>query len=975
MNLNRLLSLLIVSALVFGLKAQTVVVSPIPQSIVWGAKAFDNTATFTINGETIADKDAVKLLKSNVNTSASGQIQILIGKKGDAAIQDVDSKIPNKPEAYYLEIKPTKIYVAGADSAGTYYGVQTLLQILASPEVMQAVITDYPLVSERGLVEGFYGNTFSQQDRISQFEFYGKTKMNTYIYGPKDDPYHGFGTKWRDPYPTAQANQMKELIQKAHENKVKFVWAVHPGNDIKWDDNNGDGIIDDFVACKNKFEKMYQLGVRSYAVFFDDIGGIGTDARNQAKMMNYLTTEFVNKKSDVDPLILCPTQYNQAYAGGDYLTVLGSEMDASVRVMWTGKSVVRMIDAETMTWINSRINRKAYIWLNYPVTDYCIDHLLMGPFYGNDNNIDQQLGGFVANPMEYAEASKVALFSVAEYAWNMKKYNANESWLRALRFLMPDNFNAFKVFCENNVDLGTTAHGMRRDNESAPFKAAYDPFMTAYGKANATAEQANALDAEFKKIRNSSTELLATAESPAMIKEIKPWIQVLDLIAQKGEVMVEMYKNLAAGEPELFVNNYLKLDSIDKVKNKIRSRDFAGSIKSPYPKPANEVMVPALTKLLNTLVLDYKSKFNYRLDVFPAQVLENGVYFIKQNGKYLTNVRNSTNPTFVATRDDANPQRQEWKIAIDPETGRYNIMSAEDSRVVNELGNFSTNPYEAAWHTYRIYRLNGKFAIQNSGSAGNNFWTGNGTRISKGTVVEPTSDTFIFDIVPTSNEAFIYPNFDQENTFYVKSNNKYLTNKNIKGSGGTPTFEEFKENDKSISQEWSFPIDKTVNRFKFVSVADNRYVNEYGVFGTNSFYSTWNTYLISEVNGRYSIRNAGEAGTNYWGVYEESSALRLGKSNAALADSYTIEILPARVFSSTHTLTASRASLVVLKNKLQLNCETDVDCLKLFSLNGMLQKYATKVKEISTDGLKSGLYLLTVSYADKLNETLKVAIK
>ncbi len=975
MNLNRLLSLLIIIVLSFGVNAQTVVVSPVPQSIVWGAKAFDNTTTFTINGESTADKDAVKLLKSNITTSTAGQIQILIGKKGDAAIQDVDSKIPNKPEGYYLEIKPTQIYVAGADSAGTYYGVQSLLQIIASPEVMQVIISDYPLVAERGLVEGFYGNTFSQQDRISQFEFYGKTKMNTYIYGPKDDPYHGFGNKWRDPYPTTQANQMKELIQKAHENKVKFVWAVHPGNDIKWDDKNSDGIIDDFVACKNKFEKMYQLGVRSYAVFFDDIGGIGTDARNQAKMMNYLTKEFVNKKPDVDPLILCPTQYNQAYAGGDYLTLLGTEMDASVRVMWTGKSVVRMIDMETMTWINSRINRKAYIWLNYPVTDYCIDHLLMGPFYGNDNNIDQLLGGFVANPMEYAEASKVALFSIAEYAWNMKKYNANESWLRALRFLMPDNFNAFKVFCENNVDLGTTAHGMRRDNESAPFKAAYDPFMTAYGKANATAEQANALDAEFKKIRNSSAELLATAESPALVNEIKPWIRVLDLIAQKGEVMVDMYKNLAASEPELFVKNYLKLDSIDKVKNKIRSRDFTGSIKSPYPKPANEVIVPALTKLLNTLVLDYKSKFNYRLDVFPAQVLENGVYYIKQNGKYLTNVRNSTNPTFVATRDDANPQRQEWKIAIDPETGRYNIMSAEDSRVVNELGNFSINPYEAAWHTYRIYRLNGKFAIQNSGSAGNNFWTGNGTRISKGTVVEPTSDTFVFEIVPTSNEAILYPNFDQENTFYVKSNNKYLTNKNIKGSGGTPTFEELKENDKSFSQEWSFPVDKTVNRFKFLSAADNRYVNEHGVFGTNSFYSTWNTYLISEIGGRYSIRNAGEAGTNYWGAYEEASALRLGKSSAAFADSYTIEILPARVFSSTHALTASRANLVVLKNKLQLNCESDVDCLKLFSLNGMLQKYATKVKEISTDGLKSGLYLLTVSYTDKLNETLKVAIK
>ena len=30
----------------------------------------------------------------------------------------------------------------------------------------------------------------SHEARLSQLRFYGQNKMNTYIYGPKDDPYH-----------------------------------------------------------------------------------------------------------------------------------------------------------------------------------------------------------------------------------------------------------------------------------------------------------------------------------------------------------------------------------------------------------------------------------------------------------------------------------------------------------------------------------------------------------------------------------------------------------------------------------------------------------------------------------------------------------------------------------------------------------------------------------------------------------------
>ncbi len=755
MKFNRITFIFIFTILFYGMSyAQQVRISPVPQSITWGSKAFDNTVNFRITGATDADVDAVKLLQDKLAISSNGAVEIIIGQKGQAAIQAVEFDIPNRTEGYFLDVQSDKVYIAGADSIGTYYGVQTLLQILAAPEVMKVTVADYPLVSERGLIEGFYGNPFSFEDRVSQFVFYGQNKMNTYIYGPKDDPYHGFGTKWRDPYPTKEANQIKELIGKAHENKVKFVWAVHPGNNIFWDDKDGDGVIDDFVATKNKFEAMYNLGVRTFAVFFDDIGGIGADPKNQAKLMNYLTNEFVKAKPDVDPLILCPTQYNQSWAGGEYLNILGDEMDESVRIMWTGKSVVRMIDEETMTWINSRIKRKAYIWLNYPVTDYLIDRLLMGSFYGNSKDIDHMLGGFVANPMEYGEASKVALFSVADYAWNMRDYDETASWHHAMRFLMPDNYEAFKIFCENNVDLGSTVHGMRRKDESKNFITDADPFLNKYMKGEYNKEQATAVKNHFISFQNSTDELLKSTTSPALIEEIKPWAQVFSYIGMKGEVMMNMLENIQNEEPELFIENYLRLDAIDKEKDLIRSRNFEGSIKNPFPKPANHVVVPYLKKFLNVLVSDYRSKFDYGKEVFPETVIENGTYFIKYNGKYLTNVRGSSNPSFVEKRDDMNPQRQEWVINMDAETGRYSIISSEDSRYINELGSFTlnnaSNPYDAAWHSFNVFHLDGKYAIQNGGSAGENMWTANATRISKGSQKEASNDTFIFEIIPTS---------------------------------------------------------------------------------------------------------------------------------------------------------------------------------------------------------------------------------
>ena len=138
--------------------AQTIIVSPQPQKINWGkAKAFDNNASFKVKGLKTADTDATALLKKKINLDEKG-ITLIIGERGDKTVKKYSSLIPQQSEGYYISITPKEVVIAGNDERGTYYGVQTFLQIVSAAKVMCVTITDYPDVATRGMVEGFYGN-------------------------------------------------------------------------------------------------------------------------------------------------------------------------------------------------------------------------------------------------------------------------------------------------------------------------------------------------------------------------------------------------------------------------------------------------------------------------------------------------------------------------------------------------------------------------------------------------------------------------------------------------------------------------------------------------------------------------------------------------------------------------------------------------------------------------------------------------
>ncbi len=516
--------------------AQGFHLQPTPQKYVGSEDSVFIPARYSLQvGATLRGSAAEQLLAGLFPDAAvTADFSVCIGMKGDKSVRKYAARIPKQAEGYYLKIDKEGIVVAGADRRGVFYGVQTLVQLIALPKLPLVEVTDYPDVPYRGVVEGFYGVPWSREARLSQLDFYGRNKMNIYIYDPKDDPYHS-SPNWRKPYPAQEAEQLKELVECARRNEVLFYWAIHPGKDIRWNTEDRDLLME-------KFESMYRLGIRAFAVFFDDISGEGTSAEKQVELLNDIYHNFVKVKGDVAPLLMCPTEYNRLWTKleGGYLATLGGKLHPDIGILWTGDKVVACIDKPTMQFVNPLLKRKAFIWWNFPVSDYVRDRLLLGAVYGNGTDIDDDISAFISNPMEHAEASKIALFSIADYAWNMDAYKSDASWRRAVRYLMPGHAAALQVFASHNSDLGGNEHDFRRE-ESEQIRPALERLLDAYcreGKREVAA--ASAVTEECERMIASADLLLASDENPALIKEISPWLMQFKLLGEFGREVLCM---------------------------------------------------------------------------------------------------------------------------------------------------------------------------------------------------------------------------------------------------------------------------------------------------------------------------------------------------------------------------------------------------------------------------------------------------
>lgn len=516
------------------------------------------------------------VLKGRVKESVSSILDSYVTASG-IPVRFKKEKIAHR-EGYELSIGSKGIQIKYATARGAFYAAQTLRQLLDEAKrtsfIQEQTIEDFPDVVFRGTVEGFYGEPWSFDDRVAQLKFYGQWKMNTYLYGPKDDPYHS-SPHWREPYPVDEAKRLHDLVRIAKENEVDFYWAIHPGKDIKW--NKADSL-----AVLHKFDLMYDMGVRHFAVFFDDISGEGTKAEKQAGLLNYLQKEFVEKKHDVGALIMCPTEYNKLWSNlepNSYLDILGDQLDKKVEIMWTGNSVIHDITKEGQVWVNNRIKRPSFVWWNFPVSDYVRNHLLLGPVYGLDREIKTDMSGFVTNPMDKAEASKVAIFSVADYTWNIASFNSNASWLRAIHEVLPEVETAYALFSKHNTDPGPSYHQYRRF-ESEEIAILVDSLLVATPQLTTFPITLPRVDlpllkVEFSKFDLASQDILNNSKNQKLVAEIKPWLLHF---ASLGNASLSLLDLLTSKDDEQAYVHFLKLQ---KERNKMVDIDRNNN-RNPY---------------------------------------------------------------------------------------------------------------------------------------------------------------------------------------------------------------------------------------------------------------------------------------------------------------------------------------------------------------------------------------------------------
>ncbi|MFF4401613.1 beta-N-acetylglucosaminidase domain-containing protein [Streptomyces sp. NPDC001480] len=387
--------------------------------------------------------------------------------------------------------------LAGADAAGAFHAAQTFAQLVrpvgsaaARTELPALRVRDWPATPARGIVEGFYGKPWTQRERLEQLDFAARFKLDTYVYGPKDDPY--LRARWRERYPEARLAELRALAGRAEADHVLLVYALSPGLSVCYSS------AADTAALVGKFRQLWDAGVRAFAVPLDDIdidrwncardatvygSGRGAVGRAQADLLNRVRREFLDAHPGAAPLLTVPTEYDGS-AAGPYKSALADRLDRGVSVMWTGPRIVSpSIHADQAREAGRRYGHAVLVWDNYPVNDYTAQHLLLGPYTGRDAGLPGAVAGLLANPMPQAAASDPALFSMAAYAWNPTAYRPADALDAGLAVLAGGDgraLTALRAFADVN-------RASRLDAGQAPQLAA---LTAAYWRGGPKAERA-----------------------------------------------------------------------------------------------------------------------------------------------------------------------------------------------------------------------------------------------------------------------------------------------------------------------------------------------------------------------------------------------------------------------------------------------------------------------------------------------------
>ncbi len=655
--LYSLLWILLLSLWADGLQAQTYTIYPIPQKETLGNGTVELTTQINFICESGVDQftrnRAIEVFENAgytlVTASAPSQslTNLYLGINGSNGVADqyaTDNNLPlsvfttanNKFDAHLLQVNQLHphgdIVVLGNSDGSAFYAFATLEQMFEQTDgntLSQITFEDYSHTQFRGIVEGFYGYPYSMESRLSLFEFCKRFKMNVFIYGPKADPYH-LGN-WRDDYPTSVTEQqrrfgwitqedLRQIGAKSQACHVQFIWAAHPGieNGISFTStttiNTG---VEDLME---KFHHMYDLGIRGFGVFIDDIFDNPPSGSKQAHLatrtQERLREEFPSQEAadKISPLFFIPTTYVYTSWTASTLSYLRN-VDADVVIGFTGWEVFSTIEKATTDNMANCIGRNPLMWWNNPVNDNYVDRIYMRKVTAHWDIVDDgpinSLNSLVLNPMCQGQASKVALFGGADYAWNPTKFNDEENWLASFSHIaQPGDTEAAKA-------LECFARFSDSVIEDEDMITLYNSFMSDYVEDSTLPTATTQLRTRLTELKNACTFIEGMQNSPVkdyqlMYQDIRPWnakLKTLSTIALEAFDLLEMGDNISRAEAwekyrnirTLYTN--LSSDPLYQV-SALGGSGTQTSESLTEVKPGNSYLRPFVEFLLNTAGTD-----------------------------------------------------------------------------------------------------------------------------------------------------------------------------------------------------------------------------------------------------------------------------------------------------------------------------------------------------------------------------------
>ena len=455
---------------------------PIPQKTADSESTVEITGTVNVVKEggidTVTQNRVEEVLTEHglqvqySEAAVEGMTNLYIGVNGSAGAADSHADVPrdvfaegeNKYDMHVVKVfENGDIVILGKDTDAAFYGLATLEQMLDQTEGGQMKVStfeDYSFQKYRGCVEGYYGYPWSVDGTLSWFDFAKKYKMNTFLYGPKTDPYH-LG-KWDEDYPTEVTEEeskigirtqeeMQQFAEKAAECNVDFVWVAHPAMKKPIDFTNEETVNEGIGRLMTKFDHMYQMGVRQFGVFVDDIepSAAASSCEMQAYMIDTLQKklyETYNQEGTapedmVKPLFFTPAWYTTSTSGASTYLPKFKNVHPDIEICFTGRDVFSSISNTDAATYKNWIGRTPVFWWNYPVNDNRDSVYYTNPidcYYSQDSN-PTNLKGVLSNPMNFSESSKVAFFGVADYTWNPNAFDAQQNWEDCFDAIIPDD--------------------------------------------------------------------------------------------------------------------------------------------------------------------------------------------------------------------------------------------------------------------------------------------------------------------------------------------------------------------------------------------------------------------------------------------------------------------------------------------------------------------------------------------------------